>query len=406
MKITQTNSSKLHNFSKIEERKAKTFSLNQKNNEKNLQLPSFYGFDILFNKKQKRLVRIEIGTLKPTGEKIVIDFDKDFVKKLSELQAQKGKQLQKQDLLNPENYMEERFLDKLPESTYNFLSSLKETQPEKYSLVHSVLLNTQLRTKTAEGVTEEYKTNFVKTLASCHKVLLENLAENNIPIRIHDMHVAFNYEIGHAQFAQEVNFLVRNDSLDRYGLLNTEPNIKSQFINLVERDFNGPIMKNGIPQNTVASLPHELAHAFDYNNGCKLNLTKQDMISVVIPEKDKLAVNNQRYKDMPSFSKEFDIAIGEDIFRMYEKDKELGLLEGTTFNNVLKDKEFTYYWGKDNEEDRQFSDIKARKELFAQLFSYVCGSPLTSKVFQEKIEEIFPNGLECAKRILIEAEKL
>lgn len=109
---------------------------------------------------------------------------------------------------------------------------------------------------------------------------------------------------------------------------------------------------------------------------------------------------------MPSFSKEFDTAIGKDIFRMFEKDRELGLAEGTTFNSFLNNREFSYYFARKNENDRQFDDIKARKELFAQLFSYACGSYLTGESFQERIEEIFPNGLECAKRILAEAENL
>lgn len=405
MKI-QSNKSISYNFPQTKNIKIKNDSFNQRKDEKKLQYPSFYGIGSLFNKKQKGSVQIEIGTINTTSEKIVIDFDKKFVEKLSELQAKKGKPLHKQDLLAPENYMEQRFLDKLPESTYNFLSSLKETQPEKYALVHSILLNTHLRTKTAEGVTEEYQTNFVKKLSECHNVLLKNVVDNNIPIRIYDMHVAFNYKIGHAQFAQEVNFTAKRNELDRHGCLKLEPSLNEQFINLVERDFNGPIMKNGIPQNTVDSLPHELAHAFDYNNGRKLNLTKQNMVSVVLPEPNKLSINNDRFLDMPSFSKEFDTAIGEDIFRMFEEDKNLSIPQGTTFYSILNDREFSYYFGKANENDRQFDDIKARKELFAQLFSYACGSPLTGNEFQERIEDIFPNGLECARRILEEAEKL
>lgn len=407
MKISQSNFLNLYNFSQIENKKNKTKPISLQRSEKNIQLPSFSGFNVLLNRNEKKPVYVDLGATNTTGEKILIGFNKEFVKKLSEIKAQKGESLQIKDLLNPDNYIEERFLDKLPESTFDFLTSLKVNQPEKYSLVHSILQNTFLRTKTAEGVTDEYKTNFVKKLAECHDVLLRNVVENNIPIRIHDVNIAFSYKIGHAQFGQKVTLKQKDDILDRYGCLKMKADLNNQFINLMERDFNGPIIKNGIPQNTVDSLPHELAHAFDYNNGRKLNLTQQDKISVVLPSSPtKLVANNERFIDMPSFSKEFDTAIGEDIFRMFEKDKELGLKAGTTFTSILDDKDFSYYWGSDSPQERKFDDVKARRELFAQLFSYACGSSLTSQVFQERIEDIFPNGLECVKRILAEAEKL
>ena len=96
--------------------------------------------------------------------------------------------------------------------------------------------------------------------------------------------------------------------------------------------------------------------------------------------------------------------------RMMEIDKQKGYKCGTTFESLLNDKNFKYYLGADKNQtwnkDVIFDDAIARRELFAQLFTYASGSELTNKEFQSRIEDLFPNGLDFCKKILEEAESL
>ena len=106
---------------------------------------------------------------------------------------------------------------------------------------------------------------------------------------------------------------------------------------------------------------------------------------------------------MPSFSKEFDNAITADLMHMFEIDEKEGKPQGQTFKELLKDNDFKYYFGVyDNSYDSVcFNDVTARKELFAQMVSYVTRGKLTNKNFQARIEELFPNCLDFTRKILL-----
>ena len=385
------------------------------NKEKESKRPNCYGMDIVKNGQNENPngYPIEIGIVRGTDKKIVINFDKKFLALMFAKRLLKSeKAIRYQELLNPEHFLEKPILKKLPNAAQVFLSELKKQQPSKYKLVHSILKQTSLRTKTAEGVSDEYMTDYVRELAECHPVLLKNIADNKVPIRIHDSLVAFDYKISHAQYAQGHKALIKDKKIvfDKSGCPMTIFNTNDKYIDLVERDYDGPIKIQGKPQNTTDSIPHEFAHAFDYNNGKKLNLTKQDSLSAFLPTILFMGDNHSRFIDMPSFSKEFDEALTLDIMRMMKIDKQKGYKCGTTFESLLNDKNFKYYLGADKNQtwnkDVIFDDTIARRELFAQLFAYASGSELTNKEFQSRIEELFPNGLDFCKKILEEAESL
>ena len=322
-----------------------------------------------------------------SGEDIFIDFDKKLIDSICKKLEQNGRKFSVQDALNPNSYIQKPIMEKLPQEAFSFLFKLSQKQPEQFKLVYSVLNKTSLRTKTHKGVSDEYITSYVKKLAMSHPILLKNIVDNKIPIMIHDDMLAFSNKVGHAQFGV---------------IWKTDNTPFSQCLHLSERIANGPITVNGVPLNTIESLPHELAHAFDYNNGRKLNLTRQ--------EENPLRSECNKYLDMPSFSKEFSKAITMDMIRMAEIDEKNELERGTTFKTLLSDVDFAYYLGAHKSKignlDISFDDISAKKEMFAQLFSYATGARLTSEYFQEKVEELFPNGLAFAKQLVEEAEKL
>lgn len=417
MKISSVQQFKLQNNSLLDN-KSKNVSVSSfkaVNREKEAQIPSCYGMDIVKNGEieKKKGLPITVGTVRGTGEKIVINFSKEFIAMMFLKNALKGeKDIKHQDLLKPEFFIEKPILKKLPDEAQVFLSEFKQQQPDKYDLVHSILKQTCLRTKTAEGVSDEYMTDYVKKLAECHSVLLKNIVDNKVPVRIHDDLMAFNYKIGHAQYAQFQKPLMKDNKIlfDENGCPMTISDPKGKYIDLVERDNNGPVKIQGKEQKTTDSIPHEFAHAFDYNNGKKLNLTKQDSLTVFFPTALFIGDNHLRFVDMPSFSKEFDEALALDIIHWMKLDEQNGEECGTTFNSLLNDENFKYYFGAHKDQiwnkDVIFDDSIARRELFAQLFTYVSGSELTNKGFQNRIEELFPNGLEFCRKILNDAENL
>ena len=86
----------------------------------------------------------------------------------------------------------------------------------------------------------------------------------------------------------------------------------------------------------------------------------------------------------------------------FEIDEKVGKPQGQTFKVLLKDNDFKYYFGVyDNSYDSVcFNDVTARRELFAQMVSYVTRDKLTNKNFQKRIEELFPNCLDFTRKIL------
>lgn len=417
MKISSVQQYKLQNYlsSVNKEKNAAVCSFKSVGIEKEPQIPSCYGMDIVKNGEsdKKKGFPVALGTARNTGEKIVINFSKEFIAMMFLKNALKGeKNIKHQELLDPEFFIEKPILKKLPDEAQVFLSEFKQQQPDKYDLVHSILKQTCLRTKTAEGVSDEYMTDYVKKLAECHSVLLKNIVDNKVPVRIHDDLMAFNYKIGHAEYAQKQIPLIKDGKIvfDENGCPMTVSDKGNKYIDLVERDYNGPVKIQGKEQNTTDSIPHEFAHAFDYNNGKKLNLTKQDSLTVFFPTGLFIGDNHLRFVDMPSFSKEFDEALTLDIMHMMDIDEQNGQKCGTTFNSLLNDENFKYYLGAHKDQtwnkDIVFDDSIARRELFAQLFTYVSGSELTNKGFQNRIEELFPNGLEFCRKILNYAENL
>ena len=417
MKISSVQQYKFQNNSPLasKSKNVSVCSFKSIDRKEEAQIPSCYGMDIVKNgeTEKKKGVPVSLGTVRATGEKIVINFSKEFIAMMLLKNTLKGeKSVKHQDLLKPEFFIEKPILKKLPDEAQAFLSELQGQQPDKYKLVHSILKLTCLRTKTAEGVSDEYMVNYVKKLAECHPVLLKNIVDNKIPIRIHDNLMAFNYKIGHAQYAQKQKPLIKDNKIvfDENGCPMTVSDTHDKYIDLVERDYNGPIKIQGKPQKTTDSIPHEFAHAFDYNNGKKLNFTRQDSLTVLLPTPFFIGDNHLRFIDMPSFSKEFDDALALDIIHMMNIDEQNGNEIGTTFKTLLKDENFKYYLGAHQDQtwnkDIIFDDSIARRELFAQLFSYASGAKLTNKEFENRIEELFPNGLEFCRKTLKVAENL
>lgn len=274
---------------------------------------------------------------------------------------------------------------------------------EKIDLILGVVKNIELSEKTEQGVTLEYIKNFVNTLAKCHPVLLKNVVDNNIPIEIRD-DICLYEGFGNALFRQ--GFAYANE-FDEYGFPDLKLNKDMKTFIFSERFYDNPIIIDGKIQNTYKSLPHELSHAFDHYNGTELGLTPQDFLTVDFEKHDA----NKRFLPLASCSKEFDEAIKKDIILMSEKDMQNGKEFGSTFNSLLKNRNFIYYLGvipdeEDKVEETGFNDIEARKELFAQMMSYVSSGYVTNEEFNNRIEELFPNCLNFAKEVLDKAQNL
>lgn len=78
-------------------------------------------------------------------------------------------------------------------------------------------------------------------------------------------------------------------------------------------------------QNTYRSLPHELAHAFDFYNRTELGYTPQNFITINLERHDV----NSRFYPLVSCSKEFD----EAFKRLYfNEQKRCAKRKGIWFN--------------------------------------------------------------------------
>ena len=296
-----------------------------------------------------------------------------------------GRDLTKYDLLN---------LDVCPtkipsEMIENALASLKTDNPEKYQTVKRILNSTFIYSKTKQGISEDYIQKFIEKLSQCNDVLLKNLIDNNIPIKIYD-DLVLHKGASHASYSHTKRQISNIDGVKNYVLDN-----RNRCLIFTQNCAGEAITINGEKIDSYESLPHELAHAFDYNNGQKLNLTKQDFVSIINGE------NYSRFANLPSFSKEFDNALTKDILNMFEIDKQSKIPEGQTFKSLLENKHFNYYLGTFGDiKTHSFSDVIARKELFAQFISYVTSGEVTDEVFQSKIKELFPNCIDFVKNIM------
>lgn len=330
----------------------------------------------------------------PNGNVSEIELDPKFI---YAMRMYYGRELTNIDVLNTP-VRKKPIIDKLPTEAQEFLNSIKDTNAKKFELITSVLTRTFLLTKSKEGVSDNYITSFVKELFQIENILLQNMIENEISIKIYDDMLLFPTS-SHAEYRHSKKPILKDGKplLDKFGAIEYELSPEIKEIIFAERANNQPITINGIEQNTYESLAHEMGHAFDYNQGRSLNLEKQDFISIINGE------NFSRFIDMPSFSKEFDNAITADLMHMLELDEKEGKQQGKTFKELLRDDDFKYYFGVFDTSDDfvQFNDVTARKELFAQMVSYVTSGKLTNKNFQARIEELFPNCLDFTRKILL-----
>lgn len=299
----------------------------------------------------------------------------------------------------------------------NFLSDKLSTgtiSPKQGRLLFTILNNITLYEKTEEGVSQDYLAKFIETLTSCNYTLLKNIVDNKIPIAIYDDAVLYK-GLSHASYCQGKKIIP--NEYDVNGLPMIVIDEEKRGLKFAEKAFTKPITILGQVQNTYESLPHELGHAFDYCNGTKLGLSPQDCVTMDFVNKD----NNLRHMPLASFSKEFDKAFFDDYVLMGKKDEQNGRAFGTTFKELLKNPNFSYYIGADPKTIKRispkdtngniirkllFDDVTARKELFAQAISYVTAGYVTNSEFNERIEELFPNILNFAKDTINKAEEL
>ncbi len=343
----------------------------------------------------KRNGSLEISRMiLPNGNVSNIELDPRFV---YAMRMYYGRELTNIDVLTTP-VKKKPIIDKLSVEAQEILNSLKDSDEKKFELVSSLLKRTFLLTKSKDGVSNEYITSFIRELSQIENILLQNMIDNEISIKIYDDMFLFP-ESSHAEYRHSKKPILEDGKprLDKFGAIEYELSPKTKEIIFAEKANNQAITINGVEQNTYESLAHEMAHAFDYNQGRLLNLQKQDFISIINGE------NFSRFIDMPSFSKEFDNAITADLMHMFEIDEKEGKPQGQTFKELLKDNDFKYYFGVYDTSDDfvQFNDVTARKELFAQMVSYVTSGKLTNKNFQARIEELFPNCLDFTRKILL-----
>ena len=85
---------------------------------------------------------------------------------------------------------------------------------------------------------------------------------------------------------------------------------------------------------------------------------------------------------------------------MCEEDVIQGRRYGETFDSLLDDSNFDYYLGASNPiSPQRYNDIIARKELFAQMVAYVTDGKVTNDEFNRRVETLFPNSLEFARKL-------
>ena len=330
----------------------------------------------------------------PNGIISDVRLDPQYILKLRKLY---GRELTNLDILNAPS-LKTTGVSRINPEIQDSLKSLQASNPQKYDLVNSVLEKTFIYSKTSQGVSDDYITRFINKLSETDDVLLKNIVDNGIPIEIYDDLILFPNK-SHAQYQHGKKPVTSSDGTIETDIFNYPRYVKTidlSKIILSERYNNGDISVNRIPQDTVESLTHELGHAFDYNNGTKLGLERQDFISVIDGE------NFERFIDMPSFSKDFDSAITSDIIRMMEIDEQAGRNAGETFQKLLDDPDFGYYLGVSKGQNNNFSfnDVTARKELFAQMVSYVTSGKVTNSNFQSRINELFPNCIDFVSKIM------
>ena len=87
---------------------------------------------------------------------------------------------------------------------------------------------------------------------------------------------------------------------------------------------------------------------------------------------------------------------------MMDMDEKTGKNIGETFEALLNDPDFGYYLGtqEDSKNTCLFNDVVARKELFAQMVSYVTTGKVSNKNFQNRIEELFPNCINFVSDLM------
>ena len=264
-------------------------------------------------------------------------------------------------------------------------SEIKTSNPEKYNLLSDVLKNITIHNKTAEGVSGEYKTNFLNELAQTDEVLLKTIIENNITIDIYDDNSLY----GRYQLNAETG------KLEYETISHAAYSGGANKVIFSERCKNGEIIVNGgIIQKTFQSIAHEFGHAYDYKTSSKeLGLQGEVWGNDDTTKNADNSTNNKyfRFSDLISHSKEFDEAITKDLTRIIEID------DGKTFDELLQDNHFAYYFGK---QGKTWDDTSGRKELFAQMVSYATTGKVSDSVFSERVEELFPTMLEFTKNVL------
>lgn len=276
--------------------------------------------------------------------------------------------------------------------TAGLLDEVKTSKPQKYELLLQILKNTEVRTKTIQGVTPKMQVDFVEELIAMDEKLLQNIVDNNVSIKLYDD--AFMYP-GVSPASYGVDF---------------KGNKALQFN---ERYGGKPIMVNGVQVEPVKSLAHELGHAYDYNNTISsLGLTPAD--DGVTPNAEKTFYDGKQLKperdgvynvhlDNASFSLEFKEAIERDYANMSAIDAAKGLKEGTTLDNLIKDPKTGYYFGgqynKQGELTAVHQDI-AKFELFAQAVSKITTGTVTTPEFDSVMEDYLPNILEFTRSLL------
>lgn len=261
------------------------------------------------------------------------------------------------------------------------LINLFDCDIEKHDLVYKILKNTTILSKTKKGVSDKYIQDFTHRLINAHFDLLKNIVENDIKIYIYDDAMVFN--------------LQPEPKYRHYIGKNSNGFHSVGKIEFFERNAVATLIDKESKNNSTTALSHELAHAFDFNNGKKLNLTHPDITRASgkrIPT---------YYINLPSFSKEFDEAFNLDFLNMFEIDKKLGKKQGATFEDFFLNPNTKKLLGLFNSPNStpRLDEYKTRKELFAQLVSFATSDETINTSFGKNAEMLFPNLLLFIRNI-------
>lgn len=262
---------------------------------------------------------------------------------------------------------------RLDDDNLKKLQKLKEKDSAKFSLVKSAIGQTMLYEKTLEGVDSEFVSSYIDELISSNTVLLKHLVENNIKVLIFD-DKAFFAGINYASYSNTSFRLVSNGEKTRVKKILTEPSIR-----LAQRNNGKKIQIRGTEVNSNNSFAHELGHMYDYCHNS-----------------DKTKAN------LVSSSDEFVSALEKDFDNITLFDTISGKKADYTLQKILNSPDFKHYLGnvsKNNTSDVFYNNSMARKELFAQAVSYITTGKVANTEFQRKIEILFPNILQCVRRM-------